>query len=65
LYGHSAWSHKQLECNRCCEIRKKALAQDRKVEAAWRLFQWTHGTRRARSAAVENEFHFQDARMVF
>jgi hypothetical protein len=37
LYGHSPWSHKPFECNRWWEIRKKALAQDRKIEAAWRL----------------------------
>jgi hypothetical protein len=45
-------------------MRKKALAEDRKIQAAWRLFPSTHGMPRNRRG-VENEFHFQDARMVF
>jgi hypothetical protein len=46
-------------------MRREALAQDRKIEEPLRLFQSTHGRCRAASGAVENEFHFQDARMVF
>src|ERR1700694_6291182 len=43
----------------------RARSRDRKIEEALRLFQPTHGRCRAASGAVENEFHFQDARMVF
>jgi hypothetical protein len=45
--------------------QKKALPQDRKIEGALRLLPSIHGICRAGSGAVENEFHFQDARMVF